>query len=140
MANELYEAVKRVQVIVRDVPGIKLAPEDPTESASEFPFAFTYLSSEERMSDSYGAVRSDATLVCDVVIPRTNLAVNLQTLMPYADSIQNALYKDWIDNQWGSTITELKKTRCKLVNLDIAKQQMIGLRFEIDVKIRDTIT
>jgi len=136
MTSELYDAIKRVQTIVRGISGIKLAPEDPTESLAEFPAAFAYMSSEERISDSYGAMRSDATLVCDVVVPRSNLPVNVQTLMPYADSVANALWVDWRDNLWGKTITELKKTRCRLVNLEIAKVPMLALRFEIDVKIR----
>ena len=139
MANEIYAAIKRVQTIVRAVSGIRLAPEDPTESLSDFPAAFAYLQAEERISDSYGAMRSDATLVCDVVVPRNNLPVNVQTLMPYADSIGNALWVDWKDNLWGSTITELKKTRCRLVNLEIAKVPMLALRFEIDVKIRSVM-
>jgi len=140
MAEEVYSAIKRVQIIVRGIAGIKLAPEDPTEALSEFPAAFTYMNAARNVSDSWGDMRTDATLVCDVITPRSNLPINTQTLMPYVDSVTNALREDWIDNHWGSTITELREIRCRLVNMEVNKVLMLGLRFEIDVKIRGTIT
>lgn len=131
MANELYDVVKQVQIIVRAISGIKGAPADPPETASVYPFAVSFLS-EDRIEASPGCYTHMATIVLELHCTRVNLPIDIQTIMPYADSIPAAIAAD---TTLGSHVATVRwPILVKLQPMTYGETKTLGLRFDIPVK------
>ncbi len=132
MANELYDAVKQVQIIVRAISGIKGAPADPPEMASVYPFAVSFLSEDRIEASPQGCYTHLATIVLELHCSRVNLPIDIQTIMPYVDSIPAAIAAD---TTLGSHVETVRwPITVRLQPMTYGETKTLGLRFDIPVK------
>ncbi len=132
MANELYDAVKQVQIVVRAITGIKGAPQDPPEAAAVYPFAVSFLSDSSIDMRPQGCYTHEATIVLELHCSRVNLPIDIQTVMPYVDSIPAAIIAD---STLGAHVDTVRwPMRVRLQQMTYGETKTLGLRFEIPVK------
>jgi len=87
-------AVAAIAAVVDGVSGVTLAPTYPRETMNESPFAVTYVITGEIDIGPIGTRKSLLSIAIDLLIPRRDIALDMETLLPFVDSIPNALLSE----------------------------------------------
>lgn len=125
--------------IVGAVSGIRKAPDEPPEDMSVFPFAVAWPGETRHEYNVPGERKTLMNIVLELHVARKDLPRDYATLIPYADSIPNAIMDDQtlggvVDTFWRIDVAELGILNWNTV-------QTIGYRFTlVDVKLRTAIT
>lgn len=135
-------AIEGVIDLIGAVTGIRYAPDEPPDSVTVWPFitAFPGPGTHEYTAGSSSQERLTLmTIVVQLHVARQDLARDYRELIPYADSIPNAIMSDLT---FGGTVQTFGVIETDgLVPLAWGEQATLGYEFRItDVKIRTTVT
>jgi len=84
-------AVAAIAAVVDGVSGVTLAPTYPRETMNESPFAVTYVITGEIDIGPIGTRKSLLNIAIDLLIPRRDIALDMETLTPFLDTVPAAL-------------------------------------------------
>ena len=84
-------AIAAIAAVVDGVSGVTLAPTYPRETMNESPFAVTYVITGEIDVGPIGTRKSLLNIAIDLLIPRRDISLDMQTLTPFLDSVPAAL-------------------------------------------------
>jgi uncharacterized membrane protein len=90
-AMTVATAIAAIAAVVDGVSGVTLAPTYPRETMNESPFAVTYVITGEIDIGPIGTRKSLLNIAVDFLIPRRDIALDMETLTPFLDSIPAAL-------------------------------------------------
>lgn len=140
----LDDAISEIQADIRAITGIRAAPDYAPEQMNVFPFSVVYPGSGEFISDVPGVMRGLHSITIELHIGRKDLPRDIQSAMPYVQSIPNKLLKaiaTTAGDRFGSTIDTFSRITYEFGPLDWGATQTIGWRFHIEgVKIKNDIT
>ena len=132
-------ALAAIAAVVDGVSGITLAPTYPRETMNESPFAVTYVSSGEIDIGPIGTRKSLENIAIDVLVVRRDVALDMETLTPFLDSIPAALLAEVSTGGdiFSGTISTFESISIEFLPfIDYGAVQMIGYRFMMNnVKI-----
>jgi hypothetical protein len=139
MTREIQTAITAIANVLSDVNGLKRAPANPMENLNEYPFAMTYLLNGTINNGPVGTKKSLTNIAIDVLVPRRDINLDLDLLVPFLDSIPLALLSEVSPGGdiFGGTISTFGDIVIEFQPAYIyAGVQMIGYRFIMqDVKI-----
>lgn len=87
-----------IQTAVGGVTGVKYAPDNPTGKAGDFPFVVTYLDTFRGKLNTAQDFRMLYSVRVELHIARKDLAENVYELLPYAETVANAIFSALVDN------------------------------------------
>ena len=118
--------------------GIRKAPDSPPDKLSHYPFAVAYPGTGTITKMSSGWKKGLHTIILEIHVARKDMARDVATLIDYEDSLMDLL---WTDSNSGlnSTVDTITEVRFQFGALDYDDIPTIGWRFEIDLKIQDTV-
>ena len=100
----IQDIVDQLQAEVRDVAGIRAAPDEPPDSMNHFPFAVCHARSGHYHLGTTDQVNGIHEIWLEVHIARTQLDRDVQAVMDFGDTIPMAI---WSAYEAG-TLTALK--------------------------------
>ena len=125
-------AVTAVAAVVGGVSGISSAPTYPFETMNESPFAVTYPMNGGINIGPVGSRKNLLNIAIDVLIPRRDLAADLEVLEPFLDTIPAALLAElsYSGDIFSAAIDTLESIAFEfLPEMNYGGVQMIGYRF-----------
>jgi len=125
-------AIAAIAAVVDSVSGITLAPTYPRETMNETPFAVTYVTNGEIDAGPIGTRKSLTNIAIDVLIIRRDIALDMETLTPFIDSVPAALLTEISTGGdiFSGTIDTFESISIEfLPQIDYGGVQMIGYRF-----------
>ena len=125
-------AVAAIAAVVDGVSGVTLAPTYPRETMNESPFAVTYVITGEIDIGPIGTRKSLLSIAIDLLIPRRDIALDMETLLPFIDSIPNALLSEVSTggDVFSGTISTFEFLSIEFIpQADYGGAQYIGYRF-----------
>jgi len=125
-------AVAAIAAVVDGVSGVTLAPTYPRETMNESPFAVTYVITGEIDIGPIGTRKSLLSIAIDLLIPRRDIALDMETLLPFVDSIPNALLSEVSTggDVFSGTISTFEFLSIEFIpQADYGGAQHIGYRF-----------
>jgi hypothetical protein len=130
----LQDAIRHVQKTVRQVEGIRAAPEYPEDNMAIYPFAVAFADSGRwDYGPGYLAKRGLHTIVVEVHVARKDLSLDVEAAMKYSDSVPDKLM---YDPTLGGNVDTIGGIRYEFGPLGWADQLTIGFRFFIeDIKM-----
>ena len=145
MSKTLTDAIIRIQAIALGLGSgnIKAAPNTPVEGMASFPFCVTYPAS--------GTIgREDATGTRNIHTVFSEVHINPVNLAPSVELMQSVLEEYGLALQQAPTLTATDDSitvdtivypiRYQFGNLQWAGEDHLGFRFEIDLKIRGSLS
>ncbi len=115
--------------------GVKAAPKTIPEGMSVFPFAVSYPRAGNGALQSAGFGFIFHTIFTEIHFNRTLLGPAVDDATPYIESMFASLVGD---PTLSDTVSEVRAIRYTFGRLEWAGEQTIGVRFEVDVKVRVT--
>lgn len=132
---EIGTIIAAIQDVVGAISGIQAAPDTPTESINQFPFAVCYPATGTWSPVSAGWMKGLHTIVLEVHISRADLSTGVAQALPYLLKVANALLEDTTFSGTVQTFKELRYTFGRLVWGGTGEAH-IGWKIEIvDVKV-----
>ena len=139
MTKTVAGAITAIAAVVDAVSGVTLAPTYPRETMNESPFAVTYLVSGEIDVGPIGSRKMLLNIAVDLLIPRRDIALDMETLLPFVDSIPAALLSEVSTGGdiFSGTIDTFEMLATEFIpSVEYGGVQMIGYRFTMmNVKI-----
>lgn len=133
----LVDVINAIQGKVRAIPGIKEAPATITESAALFPFGITYPRTGTVDAISEGLGRGLHTIFVEIHMSRVLLGDSVIAVLGYMALLENALR---LDPTVGGTVSTINfPLRYTFGRLEWGSVPTVGVRYEVTVKINDTI-
>ena len=132
----LETTIDYVQAMMRALDGVEEAPDEPPETMLQFPFVAT-LPRTAVITRESPQMQGLYTIYVEVHVGRQVLPKAIATALPFGDSVPNAL---WGDPKLGGNVDTINEIRFTFGRLDWGKEQHIGFRFEVDFKLRTTVT
>ena len=132
MAVSIQDAIQQIQLVVRQLPGIKEAPDDPPEAAMQFPFAVTFISQGE-FTEQYGGwgigIHVFAT---EIHFSRSHLPLAIRMALPLFE-----LFVDGItaDETLKGTVTMVQGIDYRFGFLEYNTVPTIGWVFRVTAKL-----
>jgi hypothetical protein len=118
----LQEIIDQIQDVTGALSGVRSAPDEPPELVSAWPAVIAYSASGQwRGGDPPQIMNGTHTIVIQMHVPRKDLARDVATLMGYAKSLPNALFKAWLVD---GTLTAMNYIR--EINYRLRTDQTIG--------------
>jgi hypothetical protein len=133
--STLPEVIDYVQSLMRDLPGIEEAPDEPPESMNQFPFVVT-LPRTGTITRESPEMQGIYTIYVQVHVGQQVLPRAIETAIPYGDSIPQAL---WADPKLGGNVSTIQEVRFTFGGLEWGTEKHIGYRFEVDFKMRTAV-
>lgn len=135
------EVIAKIQSYMLTLPGIRQAPDDPTESLSADVTSICYVESgSDKFIDGEPAMRTSLEIYSvEVLTPRKSLPHDHQRIIPYVDSVPNLLIGKLKLDRWGGTIaTYSPQVNKQFISPTIAGVLYVGYKFSIQNVKRDT--
>ena len=136
-------ALAAIAAVVESVSGITSAPTYPHEQMNESPFAVTYVLTSEIDAGPIGTRKSLSNIAIDVLVVRRDIALDMEILTPFLDSVPLALLSEISvgGDIFSATIDTFESISVEFIpQIDYASVQMIGYRFTLNnVKILEAI-
>lgn len=133
MAQTLIEAIADIQGKVKELSGIKAAPDIVQDNIMKMPFSVCYPRAGSFETHSAGIIIGLHTIVCELHFSASQTAKAVEAALPFAESFPVMVYADPALNNKVSTVLE---TRYTFGDLKWGDQWHTGWRFEIDLKIQ----
>lgn len=134
--SDLADAIKALQGVVRDVAGIRNAPDYPEDGMNIFPYAVAYPVSG-RFEPSAGYYTVLHNIVIELHFARKNLPQDVEQALIYAESIPAAIMKDV---QLGGKIQTISGITYVFGPLEWGGLDTIGYRWTLtDVKLQGAL-
>lgn len=139
MTEPLQDALIEIANVVINVPGIKSAYPYPQDQQNEYPFVSIYVSSGSKGGGAIGTRKSLSNINLDLTTNRMNLAANMEILVPFLDTLPDALVAEISEDgtRFDGTISTFEITNYIFVPaLEYSKIPCIAYRFTMmNVKI-----
>lgn len=109
----LENVIAEVIADLRSVPGLAAAPNHPQEQINEWPMLFAFSKSGSwrlgTADDGIGHKMrfGSHTIQVVVMVPRKDLPADIARLMPFAESVPNALLAGFVRDKFGGSIVGL---------------------------------
>ena len=132
----LSEVLSYTQAKMRALDGVEEAPDDAPEQMVQFPFVVT-LPRTATITRESPQMQGLYTIYVEVHVGRQVLSSAIATALPFGDSIPNAL---WADPKLGGNVDSITEVRFTFGRVEWGTEQHIGYRFEVDFKLRTTVT
>lgn len=139
MTKTVAGAIAAIAAVVDSVAGVNLSPTYPQETMNESPFAVTYLVNGEIDIGPIGTRKNLVNIAVDLLIPRRDISTDMETLLPFVDSIPAALVGEISTggDVFSGTIDTFEMLMIEFIpSVEYGGVQMIGYRFTMtNVKI-----
>ena len=138
MAKKLSDAIIEIQTLAGTMSGVRKAPTSPPDKMSHYPFVICYPGTGTITKMSAGWKQGLQTVILEIHVARKDMARDVAKLIDYEDDLMDLL---WADSNSGlsSTADTITEIRYQFGALDYDDTATIGWRFEIDIKIQDTV-
>jgi hypothetical protein len=143
MANEWRDIVAEALAVVRGIGGISEVPENPPDQISADLFAVGYVGQGRHESGPPELRTVHHDIIIEVRTPHRDLAASIAKLMPFVDSVPNAImYNVYMGNKLNGKIQNIGPVRCSgIMPLDYGATPCDGIRFTVsDVKAQTALT
>ncbi len=131
-------AIHAIQAMITSLGGFKVAPDEPPENMSAFPFSLVYLGAGELLGGSSGFTEVSDTLIVELHFTRQILPTAVRTAMPYRDLLIKKLITDPKIDGTVDTITSMTWAFGYL-NYGAVENVHVGWRIEIGIKTEVTV-
>lgn len=122
------------------ITGIKRAHDETPESLSEFPCFINYPRRGTVTPAPGGvalAIKGLHTVVCELHITRQDLPTAESVARPFIDRFVKAV---WADPKLGNTVDTVNEIRYEYGRLEFGREQHLGIRFEVDFKLQESVS
>jgi hypothetical protein len=135
---KVQDAIESViDVITQDIAALKFAPDYAPGDLNTFPALVVYADSGAWSKESDWK-QGLHTIIVEVHFPRKNLPDDLKKVMPYIDSVPEALFGNVTLNGRVSTISEISYD---VGPLGYGSQDTIGVRFTLpNIKMQSAVS
>jgi hypothetical protein len=135
----LQQAIDQIVDAVGVLTGVRHAPDEPTDKIPAYPAMMTFLQGGVYHNRPIGVMTGVHTVLVEVVVARKDLERDVQTVMGYAKSVPNAIYKAHAAGTL-TAIEEIGDISYEFGPMSWGGANLIGFRFKVDgVKTQDTI-
>lgn len=136
----LQVIIDQIQAEVRAVPGIRAAPDEPPAQINQFPFAVCYAREGYFKVGPVGTLHGIHEIVLEVHVARQEMEHDFQQVMPFAESIPNAILAAYGDGRL-TGLEVLQEIRYAFGPLGWGGVPTMGFLFRINgIKTQDAIT
>jgi hypothetical protein len=128
-------AIAAVAAVIDGITGIEDAPTYPPETTGLTIFAVTYLTRSEVNIGPVGTRKQLANISIDLLKVRSDIALDLEVLLPYTDSIPNALLTEmsYSGDRFSNSMETFEKLTTEFMPLYVyGSVQMVGYRFTME--------
>jgi len=133
----LEDAIKAVQELVMEIPGINAAPEYPPESVNIFPFAAGFAGSGAWEFGVAGEKKGMHNIRLQVFVSRKNLPTDIEAVTPFGELVSSKLMNNLTLHGYASTFRRISYRFGPILWNDV---DMVGWDFTVeDVKIRSDL-
>jgi len=137
MAGEIDAAVQAVLSILRDIPGLRNAPNYPPEDPKMYPVLIGQVTEATWNKESGGQVRGLHTIQVGVYVPRKSLPQDIQSVMGYGELIKDKLLADTNARLAGTVDTVSESITARFGDIEYYPGLvLLGWTVQIPVKIR----
>jgi len=130
----------QLSVVEADITGVVRAYDETPESLSEFP-CFVNYPRRGTVTPAPGsvsrAIKGIHTVVCELHITRQNLPTAEGTARPFIDRFCKKVFAD---PKLGNTVDTVNEIRYEYGRLDFGGEQHLGVRFEVDFKLQESVS
>ena len=130
----------RLSVIEDAISGVVRAHDETPESLSEFPCFINYPRRGTVTPAPGGvalAIKGLHTVVCELHITRQVLPTAEGVARPFIDLFCKAIFAD---PKLGNTVDTVNEMRYEYGRLEFGKEQHLGVRFEVDFKLQESVS
>lgn len=125
----MVDVIASITTIVRAVTGVRTAPGLPPDQISMYPAVVVYPAKGSTESKDYGLGPVFHDVVCEVFVPRVDLARDMEKLLPFVDGIPKGISTDTTLNAvYGAT----SRISYVLFHETYGATDVIGYRFLIE--------
>ncbi len=127
----LAQVIERVAAVMSSVPGIRRAPVNPEEQMNVFPFAVVYPADGDNTFGTPGERLALDSIAIEIHVARKDLPRDIQSALPFVDSIPDALMADMVATQWAGTIDTFESISWTFGPLGWGGMDTLGFRFTV---------
>ena len=136
----LQDAIDEIQVLMRALPGIRDAPDEPPDQIAAYPFVVAYASTGTWDAQTPETIIGLHNIIIELHIARRDLPHAVEEAMKYSDQIPDTLYKALRD-QTISAIETWNNLTYIFGELNYDMVETIGFQFTLNgVKMREILT
>ena len=136
----LQSAIYEIQAKMREVSGVKNAPNEPPETTDNFPFVATFPGTGEVGAVAHGDKRGLHNVNIELHVTRKDLPLDMRKAVPFVDLITDKL----LSERQAAEFTEFDtfgSISYEFAPMAWGNVETLGYRFTInELKIRGTIT
>lgn len=135
----LQDAIYEIQASMRQVSGVKNAPNEPPENTANFPFVAAFPGNGTIYAEAHGQKRSLHNIDIELHVKRKDLPIDVRTATPFIDDIAGQILSDFQNSNY-SAIDAMGIISYEFTPLSWGGTDTLGYRITVqDVKIRGTI-
>ena len=136
----LQQTIDQIQDAVGAISGIRLAPDEPPDSAPTWPIAIAYVQSGVFEPLAAEHMQGLHDIAVDLHVPHKDLSRDVAKLMTYVKAIPNAIYGILYDGTIMTTALTFQQISYTLTTGVIAEQPTVVLRYVVEgVKTTDAV-
>jgi len=136
----LQDAIYEIQAAMREVSGVKNAPNEPPENTANFPFVSTFPGTGSISAKGYGDKTELHNIEIELHVKRKDLPIDMRTAVPFITDIVDKILSKRQDGAFTAFDT-FGDITYEFAPLAWGETQTLGYRITLnDVKIRGTIT
>ncbi|MGD8499058.1 MAG: hypothetical protein PVJ86_00330 [Phycisphaerales bacterium] len=130
--------LSQLAIVEATITGVKRAHDETPESLSEFPCFINYpRRGTVTPVDACLAVHGLHTVVCELHITRQDLPTAEGVARPFIDLFVKAV---WADPKLSNTCDTVNEIRYEYGRLEFGREQHLGIRFEVDFKLQESVS
>lgn len=136
MAGELDAAIAEIQSLLKQIPGLKSAPSQPTENASAYPFLIVFADSGTWEKESASQVKGIHTITVEIHVSRKDLPRDIERVLPFGELVKDKLFADANATLGGTVDNIVDEVDYTFGPIGYGGVLTIGWQINIPVKIR----
>lgn len=135
----LQDAIDEIQAEVRDVAGMRAAPDEPPDSMNHFPFAVCYAHTGSYRIGPPDTMHGIHELYLEVHVARKDLERDIAAAMPFAKSVPDAIFSAYAAGSL-TAVEVIQRIAYEFGPMTWGGVLTLGFRFTIEgVKTQDGI-
>lgn len=138
--SDLQDAVYEIAASMREVSGVKNAPNEPPENTENFPFVAVFPGTGEIEALARGDKKGLHNIDIELHVKRKDLPIDMRVATPFIDKIADQILSDRQNNNY-THINTFGAITYEFAPLAWGATQTLGYRVTVNnVKLRGTIT
>lgn len=138
--SDLQDAVYEIAASMREVSGVKNAPNEPPENTENFPFVAVFPGTGLIRAEGHGDKTGLHNIDIELHVKRKDLPIDIRIATPFINSIANQILSDRQNGNY-SHINTFGDITYEFSPLMWGATKTLGYRITVnDVKLRGTIT